>query len=295
MSDVIFDSTVPHTLKLTQQWFGNIIARPIDENSRMNPLSPSGQPMKEEAKQFITPSPTLESHRRIEIYNQQYWWRLLSILHDIFPLVTRMFGYFDFNQTIAMPYLLDHPPDSWSLNPLGSRLPDWIQNNYHNNDKSFVYDAAAIDLAYNDGFLMPHNPPLSQKDLPNSDEFSSLLNKRLVLQPHIYLFPLNYHLFQFRDEMLEEKPEHWEEHDFPKLDKEKRYTFCLFRNFRHNMCWEEIDEPELFLLNLFKQGTTIDEACAVLEEEHEEWIEDSAGKLSEWFQKWVVREWITKK
>ncbi len=294
MSDVTFDSSVPDNLKLTQQWFGNIISRPIDENSRMNPLSPSGQPMKEEAKQFITPSPTLEPHRRIEIYNQQYWWRLLSILHDTFPLVTRMFGYFDFNQTIAVPYLLAHPPDSWSLNPLGSRLPAWIQKNYQNHDKSFVYDAAAIDLAYNDGFLLSHNPPLAGKDFPNPDDISFLLNKPLILQSHIYLFTIKYHLFQFRDEMLGQETEHWEEHDFPRLEKGKRYTFCLFRNKRNNMCWEEIEEPEFFLLNLFKAKATIEEACSALEDEHREWVEVSAGKLSEWFQKWVVREWISR-
>jgi hypothetical protein len=294
VSDIKFDPSVPDTLKMTQQWFGTVIARPIDENSRINPVSPSGQPMDEEAKQFISPSPTLQPHKRIEIYNQQYWWRLLSILHDIFPLTNRLFGYFDFNQSIGIPYLLANPPHTWSLNPLGHKLPAWIQEEYRSSDKSFVFDAAAIDLAYNDGFLTEQQQPLSLSDLPDPNDISYLLDKKLTLQPHIYLFSLDYDLFKFRDEMLGEEPEHWEDHDFPELQKDKQYSFCLFRNHFNNMCWEEIEEPELFLLNLFKHGTTIEKALQALEDEHEQWIDESAGKLSDWFQKWIARKWLFK-
>jgi hypothetical protein len=60
------------------------------------------------------------------------------------------------------------------------------------------------------------------------------------------------------------------------------------------MCWEEIEEPELFLLNLFKHGTTIEKALQALEDEHEQWIDESAGKLSDWFQKWIARKWLFK-
>src|SRR4051812_44875922 len=105
-----FDAAVPTQLKRMQEWFASIITRPVDEESRINPLSPEGVPMEQEACRYITPSATLLPAQRIQIYNQQYWWRLLSIMHELYPLVTRLFGHRDFNQTIAIPYLVKYPP-----------------------------------------------------------------------------------------------------------------------------------------------------------------------------------------
>ena len=133
-----YDEHVPSLLKREQQWFGSIISRPIDVDSKMNPMSPSGIPMEVEAAEHITPSPTLRSAQRIQIYNQQYWWRLLNTLHDIFPLTTRLFGYQDFNRTIGMPYLTKYPPCHWSLTLIGERLERWVEEDYHAGDKELV-------------------------------------------------------------------------------------------------------------------------------------------------------------
>jgi hypothetical protein len=130
-----FDSKVPTLLKETQEWFGSIISRAIDGNSQMNPISPTGRPMREEAWDHIRPSPTLQPAQRIQIYNQQYWWRLVNTLQESFPLVTRLFGFHAFNFTIAMPFLLKYPPNDWTLNSLGDRLPRWIEEEYKADDR----------------------------------------------------------------------------------------------------------------------------------------------------------------
>jgi hypothetical protein len=100
---------VPIYLLSTQKWFASIITRPITSESQMNPISPSGRLMSEEAKEFISPNHKLSSDQRIQIYNQQYWWRLFSILHQNFPVLTRLFGYTDINHSIGMPFLSKYP------------------------------------------------------------------------------------------------------------------------------------------------------------------------------------------
>ncbi|NGX58845.1 MAG: hypothetical protein K940chlam3_01753 [Chlamydiae bacterium] len=279
----------PILLKSTQEWFGSIIARPIDENNKMNPTSPSGQPMKEEAKEYILPSLTLKPHQRIEIYNQQYWWRLLSILHENFPLVVRLFGYFDFNQRIGFPYLCAYPPHTWSLNPLGYKIVQWLEDHYHEKDKALVIHAAQVDEAYNDSFLEATYPPLSLETLPTPNDINSILNKPLTLQPSVTLYKMDYHLFPFRTEMLEQEPEYWEEHDFPELVKENKVCTILYQNASNNMCWKEIHPAEYYLLTLFQKGTTIEQACDSLEEQDQKIVDDAIENLSEWFQKWVIR------
>src|SRR4051794_31429096 len=99
----IYDSKVPLQLKKELQWFASILARPIDQENQMNPISPSGLSMELEAAQHIAPSPTLRPSQRIQIYNQQYWWRLINVLHESNPMLVRLMGYLDFNRNIAIP------------------------------------------------------------------------------------------------------------------------------------------------------------------------------------------------
>lgn len=172
-----YDTKVPIKLKKIQHWFGSIIGRPIDEDSRMNPLSPSGNPMELEAYDFIKPSPTLRPAQRIQIYNQQYWWRLINHMHESFPLVIRLFGYHDFNRTIAIPYLVSYPPTHWSLNQLGDKLPQWVEEEYQADDKQLVYDAVRVDWAFSHSFVAAELEPIHGANLPREGDPSSLLKK----------------------------------------------------------------------------------------------------------------------
>lgn len=289
----VFDPKVPSKLRQTQEWFASIITRPIDENSKMNPVSPKGFPMKEEAKHYIRPNKVLAPHQRIELYNQQYWWRLLSNLHEIFPFLTRLFGYELFNQTIGVPYLIKYPPNQWSLNTLGSRLPKWIEEDYHEEDRELVLNAAKIDCAFNDAFLVHTMPALQLSQLPDPNDISSLLNLNLFLQPHLHLFRFSHDLFALRKEMIKKEGDYWIDHDFPELPAEREYFYVLFRNSHQNISWEEVSHAEYILLESFKTGTSIEKACENLEEQASNILQEAFAHLALWFQKWVIRSWLS--
>ncbi len=287
-----FDVKVPNKLKKVQTWFGSIISRPIDEDSRMNPISPAGQPMEIEACDYICPSPTLRPAQRIQIYNQQYWWRLLNALHESFPMVTRLFGYHDFNRLLAIPYLTKYPPDHWSLNTLGHLLSDWINSDYNESDKQLVFDAAQIDWGFNHSFCCLQKEPILQSSLPQNGDPSALLHKTICLQDHIYLFAMDYDLFTFRVEFLKEKPEYWIDNDFPMLNKEKKYHFVLSRNTHNDIQWKEISEGEYRLLKLIQSKITIENLCQWLEKQQGPLYEEAQHKLHLWFQEWIVCRWL---
>lgn len=288
-----FDAQVPTQLKKTQIWFGSIIIRPIDENSEINPISPSGRPLKEEAWDFIVPSPTLQPIQRMQVYSQQFWWRLLNTLHEDFPLVTRLFGYRDFNLTIGFPYITKYLPDHWSLSYLGSRLPRWIEEEYTAEDKPIVKDAINLDWAYTECFLTAHHPPLTSGTLPKQQDISRLLSKKARLQPHLRLFTMDYDLFGFREEFLKEDPDYWLTHEFPELKKDKRYHFVFFRNLKNNLQYEEVTPGEYQLLERFQRGSTIEKAIQWLENQSSELYSEAASNLHLWLQKWVVKQWLT--
>lgn len=288
-----YDPAVPLQLKRTQQWFASIIERPIDEEDRMNLISPSGQPMRQEACDYISPSPTLRPEQRIELYNQQYWWRLLKTMQESFPLVLRLFGYSSFNQLIATPYLVKYPSNHWSLLPLGDRLPQWIASEYHAEDKPLVSHAALVDCAFLHAFVCHQFPPIASELAAQDQEH--LLNQKLVLQPYVHLFELPYDLFQFRVEFLKQKPEYWIENDFPPLEHlEQPLHFVLYRNANKNVSIETVSLNEFLTLRQYVSGMTIDSLCQWLETQpHESALyQEASQNLHLWFQNWIARQWL---
>lgn len=280
-----YDDKLPSKLKKAQVWFGSIISRPIDEDSRMDPISPSGQPMEIEACDYIRPSPTLRPAQRIQIYNQQYWWRLLGTMHESFPMVTRLFGYHDFNRLIAIPYLDNYPPNHWSLNEIGSHLSKWVKEHYQESDQKLVYDAAAVDWSFNQSFCAKQYDPIAASDLP-------LEGMKLKLQPHIHLFELDYDLFTFRADFLKQEPEYWIENDFPELKKERTYYYTLFRNSDLDIQWMEITPAFYRLLEFLRKEASVDEACQWIEEQGGALMEEAAKHLQDWFQHAAAHRWL---
>lgn len=295
-----YDRHVPAELRKVQAWFSGIITQPIDKKSHIRPISPSGKPIAEEAKDFIYPSPTLEPSERIEIYNQQYWWRLLNTLHDTFPLATRLLGFHKFNEEIATPYLVAYPSEHWSLVHLGDRLPLWLKENYKGDDKEILLDSLSIDEAFNQCFFAAHLPPITANRKPEE-----VLTVAAQLQPHIFLFNLDYDLFRFRNEIKQKDPDFWSshhypnlkhalsenEHHFPKLQKGEHY-FIIYRSTRNEVLWDDLNEHEYTLLMQFQQGTTIEKCCQSLEHGDKVRLEASHAHLKDWIQKWIANEWL---
>lgn len=287
------DSSVPPQLLKNQIWFANIITRPIDENSRMMPISPLGQPMENEAKEYIKPSHTLQPHQRIELYNQQYWWRLLKILQETFPTLTRLFGYESFNQILAIPYLQAYPPNHWSLNYLGSRLPIWIKESYKEEDRDWLFNIALLELAINDLFFEPALQSIKEHMKGKEEDIPLLLDRKLILQPYIKLFIFSHDLPSYRKELLKESVEHWIENDFPPLSIEGEYPFVVYRNSELRIFWVQIPLLEYRTLQFFEKGCSIEEASDEIERWNPREKDEAEQNLALWFQKWVQNGWLT--
>lgn len=279
-----YDAKVPPSLKELQTWFGSIISQPLSKEGGVRPLTVRKKPIEEEANNYILKSPTLKPFQRIEIYNQQYWWRLLNTLHDFFPFLTRLFGYHDFNQTIAIPYLLAHRPVHWSLNTIGEKMPGWIGKNYNKKDKKLVFDAALLDCAFLKIFFKEKYPSFTARE--------EELDHTLYLQPHVALFTFPYNLFAFRKEMNGMPVDHWLEHPFPKLEKKESY-FKLFLGKFSNVVWTEIDKTEYLLLQQLKKGATLDALCTFIENQPEEVRQKAETSLQNWFKEWTVHGILT--
>ena len=66
------------------------------------------------AEKFIKPNDRLTAFERLQIYNQQYWWRLLGAFAEDFRGVRAVLGERKFDK-LATAYLEQHGSTSWTL------------------------------------------------------------------------------------------------------------------------------------------------------------------------------------
>lgn len=283
-----FDTKVPASLKEIQEWFASIITRPIDDNSCMMSLSPQGQPMEMEAARYIVPSPTLRPAQRIQLYNQQYWWRLLDVLHENFPLLTRLFGYYEFNKSIGFPYIVKYPSKTWTLNLLGDTLGKWLEEEYKGDDRQLLKSVWELDWAYNIAFFAEKKEPLNLEKV----DLQRLMEYPLLLQPYIFLFEFDQDLAKLRLEMLKEKPDYWVENPFPEVEKGRKFYFILSRNIRNSLVLEPLEQAEYLVLKKIQNESSIENICEWLEAQEEAVRLPAEENLQTWFHNWNARQWI---
>jgi len=282
----VFDPTLPSQLKAIQEWFGSIITMPIQRGNKLSLLTRGGMEMSKEAELYVCPGPKLKAHERIEIYHQQYWWRLIGLLHENFPTLTRLFGFEDFNEKIAVPYLTNHPPSHFALCRLGDTLPTWLKNNYTGEDKQLVVDIASIDWTANESFWIGALPPISP-DFPQEH----ILSTPLRLQPYIHLFTFNADLFTFREAFLKNDVDYYNLHPFPEVSSGRGY-FILWRDAHNCVTWEKLSLGAYSTLTLIKQGYTIQESCEKLETIDKDALLEAQEEMSLWFYKWISSGWL---
>lgn len=95
------------------------------------------------ASAFIKPNSQLSSLSRLEIYHQQYWWRLQSALIEDFPGLRAVLGARRFDRLMD-DYLAAHGSTSWNLRDLGQHLEAFLRER---PELSEPYAALALDMA----------------------------------------------------------------------------------------------------------------------------------------------------
>ena len=79
------------------------------------------------AASYISPNDRLSSFERLEIYNRQYWFRLISAVSEDFPTLNAVLGTKRFDALI-LAYLEENPSTSWTLRDLGAKLPAFLKH-----------------------------------------------------------------------------------------------------------------------------------------------------------------------
>ena len=75
-----------------QRRMAKAVMQPLTANDGMQRNTGDGRSMAAEASGFIQPNSRLTSFERLEIYNRQYWFRILDSLAEDFPGLRAVIG-----------------------------------------------------------------------------------------------------------------------------------------------------------------------------------------------------------
>lgn len=284
-----FDAHVPLTLKKLQQWFAKAMTHPVGQEGHFA-ATPLQKIIALESPKYLGSTSALGAYQRIELYSRQYWWRLQKHLQQIFPALVSLLGKVKFNQTIAMPYLMQHPSQHWSLNYLGDRMPEWIRQHAPIENSELYSEIAKVELEFNNSLFASAFKPILPETLKQGD---SVLVSKMYLQPYVCLIQMNQDLLAFREEVLKQPSEYWVENPMPKIAADSPYYFVIFRNSHHNASWDKISEASFLILNFLRRGATLEEMCEWLELQDESVKHEAESLLQEWFHEWAMRHWLT--
>ncbi|MBI1367101.1 MAG: hypothetical protein GC162_00455 [Planctomycetes bacterium] len=117
----------PRDLDVVQQWFEYVITHPMgpDEAILGDPAQRLIRMNRGEMESVIGRSKNLTAERRITIYANAYYARLLECLGESFPVLKRTVGEEAFND-FAFDYLQHYPSRSYTLNKLGDHFADFL-------------------------------------------------------------------------------------------------------------------------------------------------------------------------
>lgn len=172
-----------------QREVARIIMAPLTKDDRMRPRQPGGANTAALVEDFIKPNDRLTAFQRLEIYNRQYWFRLLDCLYEDYPGLCALLGQPRFHR-LLIAYLTKYPSTSPDLRHLGQRLPAFIAESPAHTapHQALALDMARLEHAQAVAFDAADRRPITARQLAAA----SPETLRLDLQPHATLLALHY-------------------------------------------------------------------------------------------------------
>jgi len=283
-----------------QRTMARAVMQPLTPSERMQRRAPDGGPMKRYASRFIRPNDRLTSFERLEIYNRQYWFRVLSALGEDFPGLRATLGQRRFD-AMAQAYLIANPSRSFTLRNLGSRMEAWLRKNpkWAGKNQTLALDIARLEWADVEAFDGKSEPALRQEDLASA----AGAQLKLTLQPYVRLLSFQYPV----DDLLLEVRKTEEDTDFAsnaftERHKRKRVRavaklkpgriFLAVHRIDYFVYFRRLEQEEFAILTALRQGKTLASAVETAFRKSAIAPEARPVQVQTWFQTWATLGWF---
>jgi Putative DNA-binding domain len=300
--------TQPMTQQLTQRMnlleiqreMAGAVMTPLTPDERMRNVAPGGRSLRAVANKIIKPNNRLTSFERLEIYNRQYWFRVLSGFAEDFPGLRAVLGTRAFDK-LAQAYLQDCPSRSFTMRNIGSHLESWLTKHRKHAGLKFklAVDMVRLEWADINAFDGTRETPLSPADLAQANP----AKLRLRLQPYISLLDLRYPV----DDLLLEVKKHSEElsvasNAFSERHKTKRVAavarmmpspiFLAVHRMGEEVYFRRLEREEFAILALLRDGKSLNAAIEAGLRNSATPADQRPLLIQKWFQTWSTLGWF---
>ncbi len=283
-----------------QRTMARAVMQPLTSSERMQRRAPDGGSMKRYASRFIKPNDRLTSFERLEIYNRQYWFRVLSALSEDFPGLRAVLGERRFD-AMAKAYLIANPSRSFTLRNLGSRMESWLRKNprWAGANQNLALDLVRLEWADIEAFDGKAEPALRPEDLANA----AGPRLKLALQPYVRLLSLRYPV----DDLLLEVRKEDEDTDFAsntftEHKKRKRvravaklkpaHIFLAVHRIDNTVYFRRLGPEEFSILTALRQGKPLGAAVEAAFGKSKVAPEEQPLSVQTWFRTWATLGWF---
>jgi Putative DNA-binding domain len=287
-------------LAALQRTMARAVMQPLTSDERMQTRAPDGKSMRLYASGFIKPNDRLTSFERLEIYNRQYWFRLLSSMNEDFPGLCAVLGDRRF-EAMSKAYLVDCPSRSFTLRNLGARLEAWLRKHpkWAASKQALAIDIARLEWADIEAFDGKPEPALRTEDLGAGDG----AKLKLKLQPYVRLLDLKYPVDDLLlDVRKEDEDTDFASNAFQERRKRKRVQavaklkpaniFLAVHRVDDSVYFRRIAREEFVILSALRDGKSLGRAIDAAFRKSRVPPEDRAGMVQQWFLNWSALGWF---
>jgi hypothetical protein len=273
-------------------------------NAVMRPLTPRDGMQKSSvvvANAIIKPNDRLTSFERLEIYNRQYWFRILDCFYDDYPGLRAVLGDRKFER-LARVYITRYPSESFSLRNLGRCVEGFLraEPKWTAPHGQLALDMVRIEWANIIAFDEGAKPTVHVDDLLGRDPSKV----RLALQPYITLLKVRYPVDDLLIAAKKGDDRLRSEASNAVALQHKRAVRINFRGLKpqrlyiavhrmeNSVYYKPLTREQFEILRALEQGATIEKACAVLLKRRGRGAEDWPSQLQKWFKEWTSFGWF---
>jgi hypothetical protein len=285
-----------------QRTMARAVMHPLTRSERMSGVAPNGEAMAKYAARFIKPNDRLTSFERLEIYNRQYWFRLIAGLTEDFPGLQAILGHRRFDQ-LANAYLTDCPSRSFTLRNLGRALEGWLKKNprWAGSRQGMALDMVRLEWADIEAFDGKAEAPLTPEDLAAAGAGGA--NLRLRLQPFVRLLNLRYAVdaLVLKIKGLNDDTE-FSSNAFRERRKRKHVQaiarlkpaqiFLAIHRVDYSVYFRRLDVHQYRLLAAIQQGKTLGQTLRASFAKSAQSSQPSPEQITAWFHNWASLGWF---
>lgn len=267
----------------------------------MKPLA-AGEKMQRHARavaeRLVKPNDRLSAFDRLQIYNQQYWWRLLGSLQEDFRGLRAVLGARTFER-LCVAYLEACGSRSWNLRDLGQHLETFAAGHptLLGRQPELALEMIRVEWARVVAFDGEARVPLDPARLQRNTE-----RLRIGLQPYVTLLELRYPIDRLLARLRQRSAESVSNAVTARTSQKRalRLTsqaapapvYLAVHRADLSVYYKRLDAPAFRILQAIRDGASLGDACGTAF--GDEVPPDAAARVQAWFATWMQLGWLTR-